>query len=153
IFSLGCVLYEAATGKRPFAGADASAIVRAIGRDKPPPPSGLRPGLTRGFDRLVERAMAKDREQRFASAQELAAALRRLHTMHSARSAVKRLGIPALVALALLAAGGTWTYWRQANIEFAKAQLPHIKELVDDERYFEAFDLARNVGRYLPEDG
>ena len=52
IFSLGCLLYEAATGILPFRGPSALAILHDIATVQPPPPSSLRPGLPSGFDLL-----------------------------------------------------------------------------------------------------
>ena len=61
IFSLGCVLYEAATRTLPFSGPSMLAVMHAIATHAPPQPSVLRPELPREFDQIVERAMAKER--------------------------------------------------------------------------------------------
>jgi serine/threonine protein kinase/Tol biopolymer transport system component len=78
IFSLGAVLYESATGKTPFSGPNALAILRQIDATEPPAPSAIKPGLQPGFDQIIERALSKDRARRYQSASEFAAALRRL---------------------------------------------------------------------------
>lgn len=78
IFSLGSVLYEAATRARAFSGPSILAVMHAIAADDPPPPSKLRPELPREFDLIVERALAKEKEMRYASAREMAEALRSL---------------------------------------------------------------------------
>ena len=78
IFSLGCVLYEAATRTLPFNGPSMLAVMHAIAINDPLPPSRLRPELPREFDLIIERAMAKDRENRYPTAGELAQALRSL---------------------------------------------------------------------------
>ena len=78
IFSLGCVLYEAATRSLPFAGPSMLAIMHAIATIDPPPPSRVRPELPREFDLIIERALAKDKERRYSSAAEMAQALRSL---------------------------------------------------------------------------
>ncbi len=78
IFSLGAVLYESATGKLPFSGPNALAILRQIDAAEPQAPSAIKPEAPRGFDLIIERALAKDKEQRYQSASDLAAALRRL---------------------------------------------------------------------------
>ena len=78
LFSLGVVLYEAATGRLPFEGPSALAVIHEIALVEPPSPSRLRQGLSRELDSLVLRAMAKDRERRYSRGSEIATALRSL---------------------------------------------------------------------------
>jgi pimeloyl-ACP methyl ester carboxylesterase len=78
VFSLGSVLYEAATGREPFQGPSALAVMHAIATQEPPAPSQLRDDLPSGYDRVIARAMAKDKRGRFASAAEFGDALRTL---------------------------------------------------------------------------
>jgi serine/threonine protein kinase/tetratricopeptide (TPR) repeat protein len=80
IFSLGCVLYEAATRNLPFTGPSMLAIMHAISAHEPQPPSRVRPDLPREFDLTIERALAKEREQRYQAADELAQALRNVRS-------------------------------------------------------------------------
>jgi tRNA A-37 threonylcarbamoyl transferase component Bud32/tetratricopeptide (TPR) repeat protein len=78
LFSFGCVLYEAATGVRPFRGSSIREILRAVASDHPPPPSSLRPELPAGWDSILMRMLAKDRDRRYQSAAELFSALEEL---------------------------------------------------------------------------
>lgn len=78
IFSLGTVLYEAATRSLPFSGPSLLSIMHAIATNSPPSPSRVRPELPREFDLILERALAKDKEHRYSSAAEMAQALRSL---------------------------------------------------------------------------
>ena len=78
IFSLGVVLYESATGRPPFSGPSLRSIMHEIAEVNPPPPNTVERSLPREFDLILERALAKDREQRYSSALEFADALRRL---------------------------------------------------------------------------
>jgi serine/threonine-protein kinase len=66
IFSLGCVLYEAATGRRPFDGPSTLAIMHEIATVTPPPPSTINVKLSAAFDRVIQRALAKERKDRYA---------------------------------------------------------------------------------------
>ncbi|HYX29216.1 MAG TPA: serine/threonine-protein kinase, partial [Pyrinomonadaceae bacterium] len=80
IFSLGCVLYEAATRSLPFAGPSILSVMHAIATTEPAPASRVRPELPRDFDLIVERAMAKDKDRRYQTIVEMAAALSTLRS-------------------------------------------------------------------------
>lgn len=78
LFSLGSVLYQALTGRPPFAAEHVGAVTHAVAHTDPEPPSGRVEGVPRGVDRVIARALAKDRERRFATGLEMADALRAL---------------------------------------------------------------------------
>lgn len=71
VYALGCVLYEALTGEVPFQGEELAELRQAHVNDEVPRPSELVGGPS-GFDDVVARAMAKDPDDRYASAGELA---------------------------------------------------------------------------------
>ena len=77
LFSLGVILYELATGKRPFQGENLAAMFRMITGEEPPEPITLNPAMPRELSRDIMKCLAKDPEQRFATGRELAEALRR----------------------------------------------------------------------------
>jgi len=78
VWALGSVLYEMVTGRPPFTGEYAQAVIYSILNEAPEQPSHLRPGLPAALETAIARALAKDPEQRFAGVAELAAALRAL---------------------------------------------------------------------------
>ncbi len=68
VFTLGIVLYEMATGRRPFEGSSAISTLSAILKDDPPSIAELRPDLPDGLASVVERCLAKDPQNRYATA-------------------------------------------------------------------------------------
>jgi serine/threonine protein kinase len=77
VYSLGCVLYEMLTGSVAFPKDNDMAKLWAHVTDPPPSPSLKRPELVQAFDDVVARATAKDPNQRYSKASELAAAVDR----------------------------------------------------------------------------
>ncbi|NPC56532.1 serine/threonine-protein kinase [Caenimonas soli] len=75
LFSVGVVLYQLLTDKRPFDGDNDFSIIHQIIGHTPPPPSSFNTRLPSAIDAVVARALAKDREQRFATARDFASAL------------------------------------------------------------------------------
>jgi serine/threonine-protein kinase len=74
VYSLGVVLYELLTGRRPFAGSTASTVA-AIVLKPPPRPGELRPGLPARLEEICLKAMAKRPEERYPTMAEFAADL------------------------------------------------------------------------------
>jgi serine/threonine-protein kinase len=75
LFSAGVVLYQLLTDKRPFDGDNDFSIIHQIIGHHPPAPSSINPRLPGALDAVVARALAKDRDERFATARDFAVAL------------------------------------------------------------------------------
>ena len=90
LFSLGIVLYEAASGHRPFGGDSGIATLHQIVADQPRPLREWNPQAPAELERIVAKALEKDRELRFQSAAELRSDLMRL----------KRTSSPEALAIA-----------------------------------------------------
>ncbi len=119
VFSLGVVLYELATGRRPFQGDTNISTLSAILKDEPPTVTELRPVVPAHLGRIISRCLAKDPSRRYQSALEVRNELEALRTetdsvlvsqvAAAATSRARSGGIPRpaiwLAAVALLALG------------------------------------------------
>lgn len=88
IFAVGAVLYEMATGRRAFDGRSQASVMAAILDRDPEPLSRVQPMSPLGLERAVQRCLAKDPEERWQSAGDLASELRWIATAGSGASAV-----------------------------------------------------------------
>jgi eukaryotic-like serine/threonine-protein kinase len=93
LFSLGSVLYEMATGHAAFAGHSTAEVFVALLTKEPPPISSLNPAMPKALDPIVAKLLAKDRDQRYRSAEELLADLEAVST-----SASPSAGAPPAIA-------------------------------------------------------
>lgn len=75
LYSLGVCLYYCLTGRVPFDGENAIAVATRHIYDLPVPPSQINPGITQAAERIILRALEKNREARFANGEEMALAL------------------------------------------------------------------------------
>ncbi len=78
VYALGVVLFEAWSGRRPFEGDSVMAIIDAIRTTTPPGLRAVAPHASRDAEAIVDKAMQREPERRYASAAELAADLRRV---------------------------------------------------------------------------
>ncbi len=110
IFGLGCVLYEMVTGRRAFEGKSTAKVVASIMTAEPPPLTTLSPLAPAGLERAVKKCLAKDPDERWQNAGDLASELRWILESGSqsgaaapvaARARGKLLGWGALVLAAL----------------------------------------------------
>lgn len=131
VFSLGIILYELASGVRPFAGDTPMSTLSSIIKDTPKPITDVRQGLPRELAKIVNRCLAKDVEDRYQSAKDLRNDLRALkndltsgdiepisgsgvRAAAPAAAAAWRLPLIAGAALLVMAAAGV-ALWRDTS--------------------------------------
>jgi len=181
VFSLGILLYEMASGERPFRGDNNVSVLTSIMRDTPRPISESSSRPVGHLDQIVGRCLQKDPSERYPTAEELAADLKRLRTaLISGDTSVSGVGAaPAVTAparskggqrfvavgvsiLALIVIGlfVGWFANRAKQRNWARTEaIPRIQELREqsswlewEERAWEANDLAAEAAKYLGED-
>ncbi len=76
IFSLGVILYELLTGRRPFSGDTFPSLMFAIIKEDPAPPSLVDPNISTTWDGIVMKALAKKLDERYAAAKDFAQAVK-----------------------------------------------------------------------------
>jgi len=119
IYSLGAVLYEAATGKRPFISTNPATLIADILSKTPESPSNLNSNVSGGFENIILRCLAKEPAKRYQGASELNIALESLHSSTSSNQAAqlsRRRQVQVALSLAVLIIIGLVcfvTIWRR----------------------------------------
>jgi tetratricopeptide (TPR) repeat protein len=173
IYSLGATLYELLTGRPAAEGRDRQEILSRVADDGPPPPRLLNRAVPAELETIVLKALEKDPQDRYATAQELADDLRRFvedRPIRARRTPVRirlsrwarrhRALIAAAAALLLtaLVLGGVALGWRlKQRDEARRAAADHLRQaegLAGQSRWGEALEaLGRADERLAGEDG
>ena len=148
IFSLGCILYEFLTGRRPFEAESITTVIYKIINEEPPSLSEVKKGLPAGFEKIIGKALAKDPNDRYQDCNQLAADLRNLDKLTDKTIAIaptreapivpekeeeveekkkSRLGLILGITIPVflvLVAGGAYFYNEQTG------QLPFVTKIV-----------------------
>lgn len=154
IFSLGVVLYELATGARPFSGQSIDSVFTQIQTAAPPAPNRLAPDLPRAFSRLLLKCLEKDPDRRFQSArdlaQELAPFARDREPDEPRRRRSRYLPILAGIFVVTIAGGVYFLYdhlWGQVRAQVTIASVPDAAEVAIGGRVVGKTPVALRLNR------
>jgi TolB-like protein/Flp pilus assembly protein TadD len=161
VYSLGCVAYEMLGGEPPFTGPSPLAVLARHAVDPVPPLRTLRPGLPRGVERAIERALAKIPADRFATAGELAKALVEASSVTAiareeryARGTRRRRAAAVASVALLVAVAGWWGFRRSGGHRIRSfAVLPFEGAAVDSGRAYFADGMHEELISELAREG
>jgi len=163
LFSFGTVLYEMASGQRPFPGETSVAVSDSILHATPPPPSRLNPQVPPELDRIVRKALEKDRGKRFVSASEMRTEFQKLRDQRLIESSagtpiVRVVRKPSFIAgmlivLVLAGVSAGLAYRHYSRIKWLQERaLPEIQQLAMDRKGIAAYRLIQQAQRFAPRD-
>ncbi|GFG84329.1 protein kinase domain-containing protein [Mycolicibacter algericus] len=119
VYALTCVLHQALTGQQPFPGESLEQIATGHMFDPPPRPSAIRGSVPAALDDVIATGMAKDPDERYATARELA-------------QAARRAALPATVSHATIAAAGAATLAAPApELNYVPTQVAPASAVLD----------------------
>jgi hypothetical protein len=152
IFSFGVVLYEMATGQRPFQGDTWEEVRHSVLNTPPPNPSVVAPGVNRNLDRIILKALEKKSAERYQSAQEMMDDLEKIIRRRRHRRWYVQAGVAAAIMLGL-AGAGTWYGSRLSRIRWARNEaLPRARLLASSGDVARALALAGQAEHFLGHD-
>jgi len=132
IFSIGVLLYEMATGTRPFRGDTTMALLSSILRDQPAPITTVRPDQPRELERLIDECLAKDPQNRPQSAKEVRDRLAALRIGEARAPRRRRAALAAAGAVMIVALGLLTLRWRQSVTPPAAVGTPTFARMTYD---------------------
>jgi non-specific serine/threonine protein kinase len=156
LFAFGAVVYELATGKRPFHGTTAVDLASSILKDAPAPITKLNPRISEPLARLVARCLEKDRDLRPRSAAEVRDALDRFRQEAAPDASAQRRSI-AVLPFTDMSPAKDQAHFCEGMAEEAINALAHVEGLrvaarMSSFMFASAGGDAREIGRKLDVD-
>lgn len=165
IFAFGAVLYEMLSGKRAFERNHRMATNITDNYAQPKPVRELVKEVPQELERVIQRCLSENREDRYATLTEIEQELKDCYEWIAKpaggvslkvllrQSRRPKVWITALLSVIVLLCIFGWWIRRSLRVQWAKEQaLPQIGKLVEQERVREAYGLAVQAERYLPHD-
>src|SRR5450631_669189 len=164
IYSLGVVLYEMSTGRRPYAGNLQAELIDAILNRPADPPRNINPQLPSKLEEIILKCLEKDPEDRYQTAKEIAVDLRRMSSPSATIRPVVTRGTKLKSRLLLLAVAGVVGLGLAAWWFFSPLPQPRVTGttqithdgvikcclVTDGSRIYFDQNLARQVGYGYP---
>ena len=123
LYSLGVILYELTTGKRPFGGDSLAPTFRAITQDTPPGPAKIDPSVSKALSKLIMKSINKLPDKRFQTGKAMAKALKACFkeeeqkrlSQQPIKERAKHVGLFALIAFIVISVTGGLFYYFMAD--------------------------------------
>jgi eukaryotic-like serine/threonine-protein kinase len=164
IFAFGAVLYEMLTGKSAFQRKSGSETIAAIEKEELSPLREIVKNVPQELERIIRRCLRKQADERYGSVAEIERELEKFRAEKAGPESGINLkvlwkkttrpwvAIPSAAFIVLLACGSTWLVHHNSGVRWARQELPTIAELVRNEKVAEAFGLAVQAEKYIPND-
>jgi eukaryotic-like serine/threonine-protein kinase len=163
LFSFGTVLYEMASGQRPFGGQTSAAVSDSILHASPSPLRSTNPHVSFELDHIIRKALEKIPAKRFASAADMRAKLQGLRQQRLIESStsipIRRVVrkpsfiLGALLVLAISGVSAGLLYRHYARIRWVhEVAVPELQKLALDRNGVAFYKLARQAERFSPGD-
>ena len=162
LWSLGVVAREMLTGRPVFDGTNVLAVMHAVMTTTPEPIRAMRPDVTSELEEIIARTMARDRNARTITGGDVRDLAASCHARLSSGAAPAarwsvtqgRVWISvAVITVVVLGGAVAWLAQRNAKVRWAREQaLPEIIRLAGTDKFDDAFRLAQEARRYIPDD-